>query len=159
MAEDLNKLHISLEIKGFDEDALFAYIEDTIDGGLEKLAEEVEWQWRIKAGETLNKSKDKYLEGLKVEVGSEGVEVSLNNWLGVAVESGSTEFDLKPGFLQGAASRVIPLEKETGTPIFRTVSIDSNGWIHPGIEARAIHKQIENDMDNIVNETFKNLFK
>jgi len=154
-----SRLIIHVNIKGFDDDSFMDDIKDHVDGGMEKLAEEIEWAWRTKAGQSLNKSKDKYLKGLTVENNDGNIEVTLTGWVPVAIESGAPGFDLHEGFLKGAMSRVIPLEKETGHPIFRTISIGSPGWLHPGIEARPIYDEIENDMPDIIDEAFKDIFK
>ncbi len=147
---------VEMEVKGIDWDELESEFDGVIDEGLDTLAEEIEWSWREKAAKKLRESKEEYLDGLSVERIGNDIQGKLTGPLAVAVETGAKSFDLKPGFLGNRLSRIIPMGEYKGGdgPVvpqigrFRTVSVGSSGWIHPGWEPRAIHEEIQEEIDD-----------
>lgn len=153
------KLIINLNLIGIDEAALLSSVEDDIKQGMEKLAEDVEWAWRKKAAEVLHTSRQEYLDGLRVDHNDGDIQVSLSGWLPVALETGFPSFDMHSTLLaDGSASKVIPIRTPDGVPIFRTISVGSPGWIHPGFDKRGIGEDIQEDLPGMIDEAFKNVF-
>lgn len=140
----------------FNVDKIVEDIEGGIDAGMEVLAEEIEWQWRKKAAETLEATRDEYLSSLSVDRYGNEIQVQLNGEMATAVETGSEPFDLKPGFLGGALYRIIPIApgyprhnpRSNEARRFRTVSRNSppDSWWHPGIQARNIGQQVQDEL-------------
>lgn len=158
-------LIIHTEIQSPDWDEIADELEDAFDEGMSAVSEEIEWETRRLASNTLEESLSTYLEGLSIETYGSEIQVNLEGELATAVEGGSDRFDLKPGYLGNALSRIIPL---TGRePLrFRTAPYSSNSppWYHPGIKPRrlidkAIGKVFESDMDRIFDEKFRSRIK
>jgi hypothetical protein len=133
--------------------------EDVVDDFIDELAEEVEWEWRKQASASskLRSTKKQYLDAIEVVREGDDIHMVLNDPIASAVEDGSSEFDLKPGFLRGKPYRTIPIVESSGTVTkFRRVSQSSTGWRHPGIEARSITDQVKNELDSgLVVDVFK----
>jgi hypothetical protein len=146
-----------MDIKGIDMRALESAFDDVFEDGMDEIEKEIERVWRDKASQVLHSSKDEYLENLKVERIGKDVQFVLTGALPMAIEEGSEGFDLKPGFLGGGLSRIIPLNSKSGTPTFRTVSATSKGWQHPGIKARNIHEDVLDEAEAIVSKIFEGL--
>lgn len=135
---------ILIKAEGFPVEDMGKEISQQIEESLDEIAEEIEWSWRRHAANKLKESKDEYLNSLKVSRVGTTIEVSLNSKLAFYIENGSSAFDLKPGFLKGKLHRIIPMKNPLR---FRTVSIRSSGWKHPGIKAREIHKDVMLDFE------------
>ena len=110
---------------------------------IDDVSDELEKIWRDKAGQQLHTSKQAYLDGLSFHTSGDEVQVTVDGGLATAVETGSERFDLKPGFLGSATSRVIPIGGG-----FKTVSAKSDGWWHPGIQARDIGTQVIDELED-----------
>lgn len=127
---------IYMELEGMDFESIGDNMEQAIEEGMRELAEEIEWEWRHQAASKLNESKEKYLQGLSVEVIGRDIEVHLSGPIPVGLETGMPSFDLKPGFLKGGKPyRIIPMGFPPANPVnprFRIVTPTSKGWIHPG---------------------------
>ena len=158
-------LIVRAELSEFDWDGLGEEIEDALEEAVQEIAEEIEWEVRREASGSLKESLSSYLDGLSVEADGLFADIQLTGGLAKAVEEGSDPFDLKPGFLGGALSRVIPL---TGRqPLrFRTAPYSKNSppWVHPGIKARnfisqAVEKVMEVDVDRIIDEKIRTRIK
>lgn len=120
--------------------------------GLTAFRDEVEKAFLAKAQMKLSSTFDAFKQGVRVTAGGEDVSINIEGWLPVALESGHQRFDMKPGLLDGRAFRVIPMHDGE----FRTVSTKSSpeSWWHPGFEAKEIHKDIENDVDEMLKRAF-----
>ena len=149
-------------------DAIDADFQSRIDEGMELMAEEVEWSFRMYASKELNSSKDAYLKALNVTAVDRTVVVEFsgsndrNNGLANAVEFGSQRFDLKPGFLRNGEKRyaMVPI-KPKGVLVGhrRLASLDEPGWIHPGIKPRNLRDKVMADVDDhIASEVFDRVF-
>lgn len=124
---------------------------------MERLAEEVEWEWKRLASSKLDESKDKYLDGFSVEKVGKEVRVRLDGFLASALERGASSYDLKPGFLKGRIWRNIPMGHPTVNR-FRRVSWNSSGWKHPGFKPMGIADEVQEAVSNrIVPEIFDEL--
>lgn len=147
-------LNLKLEL---DEAAMSKVVDNVnlrIDTALDDLVDEVEWTWRKIAASspTLKSTKSKYIDAIKVEREGDEIVMSLTDELASAMESGSKPYDLKPGFLKGKQSRIIPLvDKGTNNVTrFRTVTQGSSGWIHPGHKPTKIVDQVKNELETTV---------
>lgn len=151
-----HSLKIDVEFEGIDVRKLEEAINQALQKGWDKLRVEVEKKWKAQASTTLDSSEDAYLKGLTVTGSGMEIDVRLTGGLPVAVEQGSQRFDLKPGFLANHSSRVIPLHiKGKSKPKFVLLSgMQHPGWWHPGIQARAIHKQIFDRTPQMVDNIF-----
>lgn len=160
MASAEPKLIVEMDIKGMDFDALMEEFDEHVDEGMDKLADEIEQVWRDKATETLNTSREQYLKGLSVERIGRDIQMVLNGFLPVALEEGHERYDMKPGFLGSGLNRIIPIGKSSGQkPVFRMMRTDSTNWFHPGFEAKRIHEQVQEEVDErLVEEIFQPLF-
>jgi hypothetical protein len=147
---------VELDVEGIDFDKLGEGMEEAINEGMHRLSEEVEFTWRRKAADKLNTSRQKYLEGLKVDLVGNEVQASLSGWFSVAIETGWERYDMKPGILKQDASKVIPIGKNAGeTPKLRTMRAGSAGWWHPGFEPQNISDEVQKEMDDrVVEEVF-----
>ena len=136
-------------------------LQQTINTAMDKLAKEVEKVWHEKAAQELSSTLTPYIKGLKIERDGETITGTLTGWMPVALETGKQPYDLKPGFLQqskpgktttGAQYRIIPMGQDHGNLRFRTVSTQSEktDWWHPGFQARALHKQVEDEAEKII---------
>ena len=130
-----------------------------IQRGLHKWREAIKKFYVEEASKELGASRTKYLAGLSSRMLDDGIEITISGWLPTALESGSDRFDLKPGFLQGRAHRVIPV----GAPDdvrFRTVSTNSpaHTWWHPGIQARNISGRVKERSVVAAQQIFGDLF-
>ena len=140
-------------------DLLMDILTDSVDEFLDELTEELEWSWRKLAAEdpNLKSSKAKYLDAIDVRREGDDIILGLTDELASSLESGSEPYDLKPGFLRGRISRVIPLV-DAGTnnvTRFRTVSVNSRGWIHPGNKARKITEKVQTELESgLMGEVF-----
>ena len=123
---------------------------------LDKFAKLIETEWMSKAALVIHTTLKEYKEGASVKPVSDGVELTLEGWLPVALETGGEPYDMKPGLLGNRESRVIPIAKDPGQ--FRTVSKHSppDSWWHPGFEGLEIHKELEADADKLLQEAFGN---
>ena len=150
------RLIVDIAVEGIDFDKLEEGMESAINDAMHKFAEEVEFTWRRKAADKLNTSRQKYLEGLKVDVVAGEVQASLTGWFPVAIEDGWERYDMKPGLLKNAQSKVIPIGKNAGeTPKFVTMRANSPGWWHPGFEPQHISNDVQDEVDErIVDEVF-----
>lgn len=137
-------------------DSVLKAFEASIEKGLDALQNRIEDTWHAKAAMTLKTSLEAYQKGIKVTRSSDGVSVTLEGWLPVAVETGVQRFDMKSGLLAGRSTRVIGFDKSSDKG-FRTVSPQSTKWWHPGIQARAIYSQVKNEMDQLVGDVFEPL--
>jgi hypothetical protein len=146
-----------MDIKGIDTRALDSAFDDVFDKGMDEIEKELEKVWRDKAAQMLHSSKDEYLKNLRVERIDKDIQFVLDGALPMAVETGSEPFDLKPGFLGGKLSKIIPLHSNSGSPTFRNVSQTSAGWKHPGIKARNIHEDVLEEAEGIVSKIFEGL--
>lgn len=140
-------------------DKIIDSIEKEIHNGMSAFSSEIEKSWREKAESSLHTSKKKYLDSLSVEVVGEGARVTLDSPLATYIETGSERFDLKPGFLGSGIKKIIPIDDGDGPVKFRTVGKNSpqGSWWHPGIQARAMHKQVEAEIPEITKKVFGNL--
>jgi len=151
-------IQIDVDASAFDK--FIDRMEKDIDESLDRLAEEIEWAWRIKASQQLNTSKKEYLDGLHIERVDDTIQAVLKGFIPNAVEEGYGQYDMKPGMLGNALYKVIPIGKKAGkTPTFRTMTKNSKGWIHPGFKKRAIGEQIQDDMDEIAKKAFAPMFR
>jgi len=123
-----------------------------VDAMMQEFSAELERQWTDMAKVSMASSADRYMEGVSFNVRGDNVDVTIEGWLPVALESGSDAFDMKPGHLKTRSLRVIRLEK---TGEFRTMSTRSApwSWWHPGIQARSIANRMESEVDNIIEKT------
>ena len=152
---------VRTEIKAPDWDAIGDGLEEAFEESMEEIGEEIEWETRRLAASTLEESLSKYLDGLSTERNGTEIQINLKGELAAAVEGGSGTFDLKPGYLGGALSRIIPLTGKQ--PLrFRRAPFSGNSppWVHPGIKPRrlidkAVDKVITSDTDRIFEEKFQ----
>jgi hypothetical protein len=167
-------LIIQMDFEGPDLDKIENRFKETMEDGLDELAEEVEWFWRQKASETLVESKDKYLKDFSIErVGGE-VQVVLKG-MAAAMEGGSGPQNLGQTFGLG---KIIPMgfppavgsahfHQGRVMPRFRTVS-NNSPWMHKGITPGvsgsrptgiSISERVQTEMDErIVDEVFTKVF-
>lgn len=126
--------------------------ENQVRKSLRAFKREIEIEWNYQAQQQMKTTAAKYMEGVSFTLTSDGVDVFIQGWLPVALEQGTTPYDLKPGFLKGRTSRVIPLE---GGKRFRTVSTNSppGSWWHPGIKAKGIANIMEGKAQEISKRT------
>jgi hypothetical protein len=124
--------------------------------GLNAFRDEVEKAFMAKAQVKLSSTFDEFKDGVRVAIAGDGVEIHVEGWLPVALETGHERFDMKPGLLDGRDYRVIPMHDGE----FRTVSKNSpsESWWHPGFEPRNIHKDIEDDVDGMLKRSFTPAF-
>lgn len=151
------RLHVYMTVHE-ESPTLSEDLEEIVQEGLDELMEEIEWSWRQKAAMTLDTSREEYLKGISVERTGDEIQVTLDGWLPVAVETGCEPFAMKPGLLGSALFRVIPMGKPKASKGFATVSINSTGWWHPGIQARSIATQVEDEMESLFDKVFANKF-
>ena len=149
-------------------DDLIAEMEKVIEETMEAVAEELEWEIKRLAAHTLEETLTTYIEDLRVDVHGTEIQISLIGELSGAVEGGSEPFDLKPGFMGGGLSKVIPLTGAgpDGNRVglrFRTAPFSkrqpSKPWHHPGIKPRGLvskaYEKVESaDIDRIFEEKF-----
>ena len=147
-------LMVHMDIKGIDMRALESAFDNVFDTGMDEIEKELDKVWRDKVGIMLHSSKQEYLDNLKVSRVGDEIQFVVTGELPVAVENGSTAFDMREGLLAGRLSRIIPLNSKTGTPTFRNVSQKSTGWKHPGITARNISEEVLKEAEGIVNDAF-----
>ena len=149
-------VHIEVEPpEGLDEE-----IQSKVDDAMDRLGEEVEWEWRRIAARDLAQSKDEYLNGMSVEVIDGQIIMKVTGPLAIAVEGGSEKFDLKPGFLKGKTSATIPLfgNRPPNIDRLRTVPSKTKPWIHPGIKARnLIDKVTDKVEEQLLDEVFNGI--
>lgn len=145
-------LKIDVEFVHIDVEKLEAAVDEALQSGWDKLRDEIDKKWRAAAKSTLDESEAAYLKGLTVSGSGMEIDVRLTGDFPVALEQGSSRFDLKPGFLKNLDHRIIPIGKKGAKPKFRIVRSTSPGWWHPGIQAKSIHKQIFSQMPRIVND-------
>lgn len=131
-------IYPEFEIKitsGFDpgEELYDAMCDATID-----IAVEARNYWEAVAGQTLNKTRDRYIKALEfVQKADNEISIQLNpgkeHTFANMLEGGWESFDMKPGFLKGRTYRVIPLDTPSGK-LFRTVSLTSpdSSWRNLG---------------------------
>lgn len=161
---------VSMEVQGLDWDKMSEQIQEQITLSFDRLRDVIEQRWIDKIMSQTHTSREQYLKNLDVSVTSKGIRVTIKGWLPVAVEKGLDAFDMKPSLLAGRHSRVIPIQKMSNEPgakleqgggylKFRTVSASSppDSWWHPGIMARAIHKQIESELPDIAKDVFSGI--
>jgi hypothetical protein len=148
----VNMVHI-----GVDEDGFSEAFNKILSEGVDAMAEEIEWRWRQKASSTLKTSREEYLKGISVEVHNGTIQCNLDGWLPVAVETGCEQFDMKPGLLAGRIFRNIPMNKPFTH--FKRLSTFSKGWNFPGLQARGILKQVEDELEEITEKSLDHLFR
>lgn len=161
---------VTMEVQGLDWELMNEKIEERITTSFDKFRDVIEEKWIEKIMAQTHTSKEQCLKNLDVAVVDKGIRVTITGWLPVAVEQGLDPFDMKKALLAGRRSRVIPIQKSTNEPgakleqgggylKFRTVSVNSppDSWWHPGIQARAIHKQIEAELPEIAKEVFASI--
>lgn len=143
-------------------------MDEVIRETMEAVAEELEWEVKRLAATTLEETLTTYIEDLRVDVQDTEIRIELVGELSGAVEAGSEPFDLKPGFMGGALTKIIPLTGAgpDGTRMglrFRTAPFSkrqpSKPWHHPGIKPRGLiskaWEKVESaDIDRIFEEKF-----
>lgn len=122
---------------------------------MESLRDEIERSWMLAAREKLRSTRDEYADAISVRRrGGQTIEMRLKSDLASVIESGSSSFDLRPGFTQGSGAgkrrkppggarfrivvyrgvaRVIPIDADT------PAKAQPSGWRHPGIGKRELH--------------------
>ena len=154
-----DRLHFSMEMDTKSIDIIEDILDDYMDSFLDELTEEIEWSWRKLAGEDprLRSSRAKYLDAIEVHRDGDEIVLGLTDELAAALEEGSEPYDLKPGFLRGKTHRIIPLV-DSGTnnvTRFRTVTVNSQGWIHPGYKPVSITEKVQVELEsNLIGEVF-----
>jgi hypothetical protein len=158
----------SVEFDAPDWDSIAVDMEEVAKESMQEIAEEVEWEVRRLAANKLEETLSTYLEDLRVDVDGTDIDITLKEnptkgGLSTFVESGSSPFDMKPGFLGSGLSRIIPMKDGGGTK-FRTVGMNSQGWRHPGIKPhnfieKAIEKVQSADVERIFTEKFQSRMK
>ena len=126
------RLNIEIDFTGL-EDIEDDYYE-SIEYDFSEIQDEIERMWVDKVSEVLTDTRQQYLDGLKFEKSQDSMTVTVEGFVPASMELGIKSYDLKPGFLKGRQSRVIPLwAPGTKFPVeFRTVTANSHGWIHRG---------------------------
>lgn len=76
----------------------------------------------------------------------------------VLLERGWRKFGMKPGLLQGMARRVIPIVTDEGV-VFRTVTQDSQGWIHPGYGGGHLEHRVRRSVPKILKDLINQAMK
>lgn len=143
---------VDIEVEPPDTDAIYALLEDRISQGFKELANEIEETWRAHASDKLKTTKQRYQDALTVvPTTDKEVVAKLEGALPVGVEMGSQPFDMKNTHLGNKKSRAIPIGKYPGGPTgnysFRTMSVNSPGWRHPGIKAVNIAVAVTEDLE------------
>ena len=152
-------IQIELSVTGVDWQQLEKDFENAIEEGMAELRDEVEQRWYEMADDQLGSRSELYKENVTFEEMERSLMVTIQG-PAVGMEQGTGPYDLKPGFLRGQTTRVIPLEKkhpEKGgqTLQFRTLTSWATGWWHPGFQASGISAQIMDVMeDEIVPKVF-----
>ena len=143
-------LEISVEYDIINVERLEKEVQKEIEDGLNELAIEIRNIWQQKASSKLNSTYDEYIRNLFVERQGTEVVATIYGALPVAIEQGSSRFDLKPGFLGSSVFRIVGI----GLNKFRTVQSQSNKWWHPGIQAKAFHEQVQNEIPKMLGKIF-----
>lgn len=150
-------LMIQMDVVGANFDKITSELEQAIEEGWAEVAKEIEKIWQEKAAQELNTSREDYLRGLSVEhLGGDLIQASLTGFLPVAIEDGHQGYDMKKGMLGSGIRRVIPIGKRKGGAInFRSMTSSSDGWWHPGFQAKQIHKQVQDEVsERVIAEVF-----
>lgn len=150
-------LMIQMDVVGANFDAISQKLEEAIEEGWATVAKEIERVWQEKAAQELNSTRDDYLKGLSVDhLGGDLIQATLTGFLPVAIEEGHQGYDMKKGMMGSAVRRVIPIGKRKGGNInFRTMTAASDGWWHPGFQAKQIHKQVQEEVaERVIPEVF-----
>jgi len=144
----------TIEVTGPNGQAVRHAVQGAIYEGLKELRNEVEMTWNRYAQMAFDTSAKEYMAGVSVKVNSQadGIQIDIQGWLPVALETGAPRFDMKPGLLKGRDFRVIPMHDGE----FRTVSKTSpkDSWWHPGFQGRRIHEQIEWESSDMLERAF-----
>jgi hypothetical protein len=137
-------------------DEMAAQVEADIKMAIQKISGFTEEQYFVKASGTLRNTLQEFMEGVNVELSEDGVEVTIDGWLPLALEEGTGRFDMKPGLLAGRQHRTIPMH-DGG---FRRVSENSpaSSWWHPGLQAANISEQVKEEVEPYAEELFKRIF-
>jgi hypothetical protein len=141
-----------IQVTGPSKEQVSKAVDAAIAEGTTRLADEVQKQWLRHAEMKLQTTAEEYMNGVSVSSDEDTVTVQIKGWLPVALEAGRAPFDMKPGLLDGRDFRIIPMHDGE----FRTVSSrsPSGSWWHPGFEPRAIHEEVMNDMDDLIQRSF-----
>jgi hypothetical protein len=148
---------VKMEVKGIEDiDSLEQHFSDAVNSGMRELKDVIEEKWKDLAEQQLDTSKEEYLKGLSVQSIDNDVFVELTGWLPVSVETGADRFDMKKTLLGDKVSKVIPFDKGGGQVGFRTITQNSDGWWHPGIQAKSIYSQVQDALDeDMLEDVFK----
>lgn len=151
------------EYNGLDafEQGFLAAVAEAEANFLQELADEAKKTWSSNAATKLQATAKHYQYSLQVEASDNAVTITVPAGIPSAVDAGTNEFDLKPGFLN-PKSKSLLLERAPGNIRWRTLTgtnkripldggwpekIKGSNWKHPGINAREITpestKQVE----------------
>ncbi len=127
-------------------DQLGSAVEQAIIDAMDELAEQVEWEIRMKASGELKESRQAYLDGLSVMHRGGTISVTVDGGLAVAVEAGSKAHDTSKGSRFQKTVWYGPPARH-----FRYVSgkptVTGKNWIHPGIKAHDFIGKVSEDVD------------
>jgi hypothetical protein len=138
-------------------------LEDELDKAIPKIAEDAKTFWKQEAAKRLHSTLQAYQKSLvvnnhgygdySVTLGGRGGRASKEDrWLANALENGTPGWDMKPGYLKGAASRIVPLMTKDKGLIFRTVrnSEQRTPWKHPGFKGIKIGPMVIQELAEVI---------
>lgn len=147
-------------------------IKRKLPGTMRRIALEGKSFWKTLAGQKLKSSRNAYQKGLDFEIVDDlSFYLTLEGYIPYSVEMGRNGFDMKPGLLKNAKSRVIPLNVNryinmTKPTVFRTVSVTSrpDSWMHPGWKGKKLSDEVVKELDTAIipkhlNKLFQELDK
>lgn len=113
--------------------------------------------WESLAGQRLAKSREKYIEGIKMYVGIDSGGLELVGSFPIMVETGSSGWDMKKTHLGGPKTKiaedgmrylVVPIE---GGPL-RTMSDASppGSWRHPGFPGLNLRDEVIKELEEVI---------
>ncbi len=123
--------------------------------------------WSEEAGRRLNTTRNRYQAALYIQedfgaAGGLTIGMHPTDKLVIAIEEGAPGFDLKPGFLKGAARRVIPIPNPPKDMRVVTDQQGSDKWMHPGWDGMNLVDETDKQLDDVIipkhlNELFDKL--
>jgi len=110
------------------------------------------WQTAVRNSSLSPSAKQRYVSAIQPYKSRPGAYVK--DFVAKLLETGWDSFDMKPGLLKGAESRIIPIKGSNGSVEFRRVSKNSpsSSWIHPGFKGAKVFDRVRERLQLLLGE-------